>query len=333
MLNVLLQMAALMACGVGWRLLRPNGLDAESSRVVLTTLVYYLLLPALVLKMLWTAPLGLDSARIAAVAAFGVLSALWLSWLIVRATRLPAPARGALILASAFPNATYLGLPVLQSALGTWAGSVAIQYDLFACTPLLLTVGMLIASAHSPERGRGPEHGERGRRGGGSSPPGGNPEHARNPSQLHNPWLALLKIPPLWAATLAITLNATQTPLPVWLEQWLTMLGAGVVPLMLIALGMSLRWDTLHWRNLPALLPVLALQLFITPWLVWQAAFRLGLDGPVLTATVLEAAMPSMVLGIVLCDRFRLDTGRYAAAVTLTTLGSLATLPLWFAWL
>jgi predicted permease len=39
--------------------------------------------------------------------------------------------------------------------------------------------------------------------------------------------------------------------------------------------------------------------------------------------------MPSMVIGIVLCDRYGLDTGLYAAAVTLTTLVSLITLPMW----
>jgi hypothetical protein len=48
-----------------------------------------------------------------------------------------------------------------------------------------------------------------------------------------------------------------------------------------------------------------------------------------LTGTVIEAAMPSMVLGLVFCDRYGLDTALYAAAVTLTTLLSLLTLPLW----
>jgi len=42
--------------------------------------------------------------------------------------------------------------------------------------------------------------------------------------------------------------------------------------------------------------------------------------------------MPSMVLGIVICDRFNLDTSLYAAAVTVTTAMSLLTLPLWHAW-
>ncbi|NIQ12640.1 MAG: AEC family transporter, partial [Gammaproteobacteria bacterium] len=43
--------------------------------------------------------------------------------------------------------------------------------------------------------------------------------------------------------------------------------------------------------------------------------------------------MPSMVIGIVICDHYKLDTGIYAAAVTVTTLLSLISLPLWFNWL
>jgi hypothetical protein len=47
----------------------------------------------------------------------------------------------------------------------------------------------------------------------------------------------------------------------------------------------------------------------------------------------MEAAMPSMVLGIVFCDRYNLDVGLYATAVTVTTVFSLATLPVWYHWL
>jgi predicted permease len=43
--------------------------------------------------------------------------------------------------------------------------------------------------------------------------------------------------------------------------------------------------------------------------------------------------MPSMVLGIVFCDRYGLDTALYAAAVTVTTALSLITLPFWYGWL
>jgi len=47
----------------------------------------------------------------------------------------------------------------------------------------------------------------------------------------------------------------------------------------------------------------------------------------------LVAAMPTMVFGIVICERYKLDSELYAAAVTLTTIVSLITLPLWFNYL
>jgi predicted permease len=39
------------------------------------------------------------------------------------------------------------------------------------------------------------------------------------------------------------------------------------------------------------------------------------------------------VFGIVICERYQLDSELYAAAVTLTTICSLITLPLWFQFL
>ncbi len=59
--STLVQMTLLMASGVIWRLLKPAGLEAEQTRTVLTTFVYYLLLPAMVLDVLWTANIGLQS--------------------------------------------------------------------------------------------------------------------------------------------------------------------------------------------------------------------------------------------------------------------------------
>jgi predicted permease len=99
---------------------------------------------------------------------------------------------------------------------------------------------------------------------------------------------------------------------------------------MLFSLGLGLRWDADALGRMPALIPVLLIQLVLTPLAVWGFAGLLGLQGGMLTGVVLEAAMPAMVLGIVLCDRFGLDTALYAMAVTLSTALSMLTLPLWF---
>ncbi|MCO6411401.1 MAG: AEC family transporter, partial [Thiogranum sp.] len=111
------------------------------------------------------------------------------------------------------------------------------------------------------------------------------------------------------------------------------LLERGVVPLMLFSLGLSLEWDRAHWRNLPAVVPVVLIRLLIVPAAIVLFSSMIGLSGEWREAVVLETAMPSMVLGIVFCDRFNLDVGLYAAAVTITTLLSILTLPLWYQWL
>lgn len=294
---------ALIACGIAWRFFKPLGIDADDSRRTLTGLVYVLLLPALVLQVLWKAPIGLDTLRITLVAGTCIIAALFLGWIIFHRTQLKKTTIGAMLLAAAFPNATYMGFPVLQELLGSEASSIALQYDLLACTPLLLTVGVLVARSY----GQHDDHG--------------------------SIFISLLKVPPLWAAFIAIALNISGVHIPDGLDHWLGMLGGAVIPLMLISLGMSLQWSTLHPKHLPALAPALIIQLTVTPLIAVLLSRWIGLQGDYFTGTVLVAAMPSMVLGLVLCDRYSLNTPLYAAAVTLSTLLSLLTIPFWFNYL
>ncbi|HHH12757.1 MAG TPA: hypothetical protein ENJ98_00810, partial [Thiolapillus brandeum] len=114
-------------------------------------------------------------------------------------------------------------------------------------------------------------------------------------------------------------------------EQFLEMLGTGVVPLMLFSTGLALRWAPGLRERLSLVLPVIGLRLVLVPLLVLGLASLLGVGGELRTAVVLEAAMPSMVLGLVLCDRFGLDTRLYAEIVVLTTALAALTLPSWFA--
>lgn len=301
MYDTLIQAVALVVCGVLWRVFRPFGLDADTTRRVLSSLVYGLLLPALVLKVLWRAELGAHVLAVAVTAAAGIVLALALAAAVYRWWRTPAAAAGALVLAAGFGNVTYLGLPVLESTFGPWAREVAIEYDLFASTPLLLTAGVLLAQRYGGVRGSGSILG------------------------------SLLVVPPLWAAAAGLLLNAADVPMAGWLLGLLEKLAAGVTPLMLIVVGLGLAWARGWARRLTLIVPLLAIKLLLVPLFAWLLAPRLGLHGDWLAAVVLEAAMPSMVLGIVLCDRYRLDSRLYAEAVTVSTAVSLITLPMWLA--
>lgn len=303
MAPILAQVAVLVGLGVLWRWLAPGGLDADRVRVALSGLVYYLLLPALILSVLWQAPLGRESGQIAVSAAAGVLGALVLTWALLRMIPQTRPVEGTLLLAAGWPNATYLGLPILQASFGDWARRIAIQYDLFACFPLLMTLGILIARRYGAE------------------------------DRLESPLRTLVRVPPLWAALAAVGLNLSGArPGPI-LASLLEAIGDSVPILMLLSVGMGLTWGAWSWGRLPLALLVAGVQLLVQPLLVLAVATGTGLVGEPRGAVVLEAAMPTMLLGLVLCDRYGLDTGLYAKTVTLTTAASLLTLPLWFHWL
>jgi len=303
MFDVILQMAGLILCGIVWRVLQPAGLEPIATRKVLTSLVYYLLLPALVISVLWETELGTASLVIAGAAAFGVITGLLLSLGSCYFCKNRSAETGAIIIAVAFPNVTYMGLPVLEATFGPWARSIAIQYDLFAATPLLFTLGIFIAMRF----GSGVETKERVLQG-------------------------LLRIPVLWAALLAIGLNLSGLPKIESIAGLLTLLERGVVPLMLFSLGLSLEWSSGMRRLFPNLIPIVILRMLVVPALVLILLNGLDVTGDLRTAIVMEAAMPCMVIGLVICDRFNLDTSLYAAAVTVTTALSLITLPLWHAW-
>ncbi|CAL1239557.1 AEC family transporter [Candidatus Methylocalor cossyra] len=300
MVAVLMQMGVPILCGALWRIIRPDGLDADLTRAVLATLVFNFLLPALVLSVLWSAPLGWQTLKISLYGAALILVGAALTWLVGRLGAVDRSRLGAAILGVAFANVTFLGLPVLEHTFGPWARAIAIQIDLFAGMPLALTFGVLVAKHY------------------GAPPAGGR-----------GPFRALLANPPLWAAGTALALNLGGIDKPPWAERLLGSLSEAAIPLMLVALGLGLRWQRGARRPWGLLAAVLILKLGLVPLFGLWLAGILGFRGETLAALVLEAAMPSMVLGVVFCDRYRLDTPFYALAVTLTTLAALVTLPFW----
>ncbi len=300
MLYVLLEMTALIAFGAIWAKFSPKWLDAEQLRFWLTKSVFYIFLPALVLKVLWSTTLTTDSLRLSATAVSGVFFALAVTHTIYRFIPIGRAALGAILLASIFPNVTYMGLPVLDALYGEWAQSVAIQYDLFGTLPLVFTLGIALASRYSSQ------------------------------AESRFDVTEFLRIPAVWAAALALALQAMSiSPIPsiIAILDWLA---TPVVPFMLFAVGLSLKLKSFSKHRLLILSPVMLVQFIIVPIFVWIFGSTIGLEGEWLQAVVLEAAMPAMVLGIVLCDRYQLDSRLFAAAVTLTTASTIAIIPLWF---
>lgn len=281
--------------GVGWLLRVTRVLSADDARPIHAVIIY-VGLPALIFRAVHPAPLGSELAVIAGVAwaVFAVTASV--AWLLARILRLPRRVAGGFILAASLGNTGYIGYPVSQAILGDEGLVRAIFYDSFGTVGALLVVGLLIAQRYGDRVG-----------------PRINVLHeiARFPAVLA--LLAALALRPL--------------PVPEVVSSGLDALASLVVPLIMLSVGLSLEVRRLGDRPL-ALGMLGAVRLLLAP----LAALAIGgfvLDDPAAVRLVaLEAGMPAMMLSIVIGARFGLDTEFLAAAVVLTTMASVATIPL-----
>ena len=208
------------------------------------------------------------------------------------------PAFGVMILAAAFGNVTYLGLPVIAGTLGSQYGYIAILYDQLAATPILLTVGVFIVARYGA---------------------------AAQTVSVARSLKRVLKLPPLWGVAAGLIVQLSGTTAPSLLLDTVHLMGQAVIPVMIFTVGLALDFKDL--RRLPVAIPALVLKLVLAPVLAWWFGSHLGLSADNLMAVTLEGAMPVMVLSLVIADEFDLDVSLAATCIAVSTVLSLFTIP------
>jgi predicted permease len=296
----------LMGFGVLWQFF-PSLPERTSIRASISAIVLNVFLPALSFHVLYHAPLNAELWIVPTTSIVVCLSTLLIAWLFYRLLfqvskgRFAMASFGALLLGAAWCNATYLGLPTVTLLMGDDYARIPILYDLLALTPLLLTVGASIGAFY------------------------GEPDFKQD---FRSSILSILKLPPLWAAALGVLLNALHVSLPQTFLSACKIAGSAVAPVMIFSVGLALRFSSP--QSLVWILPALILKLGFAPLIAYFTAQTLGLSGDAFAATVLEAAMPTMVLTMVISDKFKLDSELLAQTIAFTTLLSFLTLPwLW----
>ena len=260
---------------------------------------FYLFGPALVFDSLTTSDVGgLVLLQMAAVVV-ALTAILWvLGAVVARLLRLEGPTRAAFLNAILLVNAGNYGLPVNLFAFGP-AG--------LARAALYLTVNSVLSSSVGVYLGA---------------------------SSGASVWTALkrvARVPLVYAAAAGLIVNLAGWTVPEPLAKAINLLGQASVPVMLAVLGIALAetfQQGVQSRCLPALGAVTALRLVLSPLLAFLLAGWLGLDGLARDVTVLESAMPSAVMTIILAAEFEADRAFAALCVLGTTLGSLVTVTL-----
>ncbi|WP_437663628.1 AEC family transporter [Sorangium sp. So ce1182] len=296
LISQLLALFAVLGVGV---LLRALGRSGQADAAVLNRLVIDVTTPALIVSVLRRSGIGQGAWGAVAASTIALFTCALAGIAVARALGLPRAAQGAAGLVGSFSNTGFLGVPLVLALYGQAGGAAgtAILVDSIVTTLMLWTFGVALAA----RMGAGGEADARG-------------------------LLRVLLHPNVLSIAAGLALHALPIPLPAWVERALDALGSATPTLVFLALGLSLDLRSLRGRVRP-LMAIAAVKLLLGPAVALAAALALHLERPTSEVAVLQSAMPTSMVSVIIAARYGCDGQFAAATAVLTTLGSLASLP------
>ena len=136
----------------------------------------------------------------------------------------------------------------------------------------------------------------------------------------------IVLFPSLWAVILGLIFNLLNVPAVPVIDNTINYLGQGAIPLIMLALGLSIDFGALkRSRRMIAFTSVMKLAVF--PLVAFFVATHIGLTGLDYKIPVVEAAMPSALMSLLLSINYRLDFELTSDCILINTVISLITLP------
>lgn len=142
----------------------------------------------------------------------------------------------------------------------------------------------------------------------------------------HTSLLKLLRTPIIWGVVVAVSLIASGSRLPLWASNTVDLVGQFTIPLMLIALGVSLARMNIEALKRSGMLA--ALRILGGTAFGFTIAWLLGLQGISRAVVVLQASMPAAVFNYLFAQLHGNRPEEVAGVVMISTIMSLLSLPL-----
>lgn len=287
----------MLILGIGVALRRafgfPDAVFKGNSR-----LIFWVGLPALLFHKAATAQVeGAAVARVAGGVVLAAAAATLAAGLVGRLLRIPRNSIGAFVQCSFRSNLAFVGIPVIFYCLADrgWGDG---QFALLALAPVIPvynTLGTVLLLA-------------------------GSDATRLDPHPIRTVLLRSFANPLLLACVGGGIWGAFALPMPKILGRSLETLGQMCVPLALLGIGASIRWNKLRGEHLSWALAAAAIKLLVSPAVVFLAARQLGLSGPTLLSTVVFTACPSAAMCYVTAEQLGGDAELSASAIALSTL-------------
>jgi predicted permease len=217
---------------------------------------------------------------------------LILAFLVFIILKLTKSKRIGLYLPMSIGNSGYLGYPVALFAFGIAGLSRAVVYDM-TNSLILYSLGIYII-------------------------------HHKNEIK------EMFKIPLLYAVVIGLFFGILKIPVPSLIFKPIEMIGMSTIPLALLVLGYKLtaiKIDSARIAFFASLFRIIGG--FLVAFLIIKV---FSISGLVKNIVLIQAAMPSAVMTMILCQKYRRDASLVASIVLITTLLGIVTIPLilWF---
>jgi len=290
-------------------LLRRTGLVKEQQGPLFSALVTRVTLPALIFGSLAKSILHWEFAVLALLMLVAEVASLGLAWLGGRALRLPRPQLGTVMLVAGFGSSSLLGYALISEVYGSdnQAISEAVIISEVGVGPALFTLGVMIALYYGSTGGHSRAH--------------------MNEALkfFRSPIFISVVAGLLWSVLRLPTNGPYLDPLFGAVQ----VLGSANSFVVAMTVGVLLQFHGIGSLMGVALL-VLTIKLILKPLIVWVPAVGLGVGDTQLQILVLEAAMPSALLTVVLASSYGCDAKLASKLAFATSLASCVTVATMF---
>ena len=261
----------------------------------LNNIVIYLMLPSMIFSALYTADLSMISS-------LGILPCVilassfvtgFISYFILKRFNFSDKMLWSVLVTIMIANTGFMGYPINIGVYGSEGFLRAIFCDMATSIIFLILSFVLVLKF------------------------GGSPKTAVKKIAL---------FPPLWAIVLGILLNISNFSIGPVLENTVNYLGNGTIPLIMLSLGISIDFGGIQ-RSKNMIIFTSIMKLMIFPLIAFFIVSHLGLLDLQFKVPIIEAAMPSGMLSLVLAITYKLDYELTSDCILINTVISLVTLP------
>ncbi|NVJ52945.1 MAG: AEC family transporter [Campylobacteraceae bacterium] len=260
----------------------------------LVEFIIYFSLPALVFAKIYPLDLTYETLKLIFMFNTFILGNLILAYFVGKLLKLDKKVLATFMIVATFGNTSFIGLSYIDTFYGQDYVVYALIYDLFGSFLLLVSLGMIIINW-------------------------GSGQHVNFRGIVKS----VIFFPPI--IMFFLTVFAKNFEMPQFVMNTMETIGATLVPIAMIAIGMKLELKNIFYK-LNVVTAAIVIKMFIVPVIVLFAfSIFYTLDDTWSKTTILEVAMPPMTMAVVLAIKGGLDERLAINALVIGVLLSLLT--------